>query len=166
MDLTGILSFNFHNILKYSSSQVDTHANAIPASGIWLSNVHIWISVFLPRYSGLSELRQTACWLLVTSFASVSIWLPSAHLSRPDSQVLWFLSHAQCSFSRIYHVPSHLKVNLIPSLAYWNRFSSQIALHLVPSLLHPNLPIFPVPANEKHPDNTMLPPSCFAGGEW
>ena len=43
-------------------------------------------------------------------------------------------------------------------------FSSQIAGYLAPSLFLSTLNSFPVPAEEKHPHNMMLPPPCFTWG--
>ncbi|KAK3575155.1 hypothetical protein QTP86_020941 [Hemibagrus guttatus] len=60
-----------------------------------------------------------------------------------------------------------LKVSLCPSLKSFtdsNRFSSMIALYLAPSFFPSAQTSFPVPAEEKHPHNLMLPPPCFTMG--
>ena len=83
------------------------------------------------------------------------------------------LNHSIVALAVFLGSLSYWKVNLRPSLksfAVSNRFSFKVSLYLAPTILPSTLTSFPVPAEEKHLHNMMLPPPCFTVGmlcsEW
>ena len=87
-------------------------------------------------------------------------------LGHSNTWIYFELNHSIVALAVCLGLLSCWKVNLRPSLKSFadsNMFSSKIALYLALSIFPSTLTSFPVPAEEKHPHNMMLPP-CFTAG--
>ena len=144
------------NLLRYVSTsfahletEIFAHSSLQnSSSSVRLDGERLWTAVFRSCHRFSIGFRSglwlghsnTICFVLNPSIVALALWLASL---------------------------SCWKVNLRPSLKSYvdsNRFSSKISLYLAPSIFPSTLTIFPVPAEEKHPQSMMLLPPYLTVG--